>query len=173
MREECHIITSDGELYHYGVPGMKWGVRRDAQMLASSRRDKQVREAKNAYKAGKITKDARNEAIRSANLGKKKMLEKTKAQFANAKTDAERRRIENDIRNKATKEVSNVGLKRGAHVVNSIFGAANIASVGVSTAALAAVNPAFAGAAIASAAVGIAAEAGYRYLISKGIDRLK
>ena len=26
--ENKHILTSDGELYHWGVKGMKWGVRR-------------------------------------------------------------------------------------------------------------------------------------------------
>ena len=28
MEEYNYILTSDGELYHYGVKGMKWGVRR-------------------------------------------------------------------------------------------------------------------------------------------------
>lgn len=26
--ETAYVITSDGELYHWGVKGMKWGVRR-------------------------------------------------------------------------------------------------------------------------------------------------
>lgn len=37
-----YILTADGELYHYGVPGMKWGVRR-----------KQKREQKRLVKAQK------------------------------------------------------------------------------------------------------------------------
>ena len=28
MSETNYILTSDGELYHAGVKGMKWGVRR-------------------------------------------------------------------------------------------------------------------------------------------------
>ena len=41
IREEVittsdYILTSDGELMHYGVPGMKWGVRRASKQLAKA-----------------------------------------------------------------------------------------------------------------------------------------
>ena len=29
-----YILTQDGELYHYGVKGMKWGVRRSLGVKA-------------------------------------------------------------------------------------------------------------------------------------------
>lgn len=32
-----YLITSDGELYHYGVKGMKWGVRRSPEQLGHRR----------------------------------------------------------------------------------------------------------------------------------------
>ena len=41
-----YILTSDGELMHYGVPGMKWGVRRATKRLSKAttkeQRDKAV-----------------------------------------------------------------------------------------------------------------------------------
>jgi hypothetical protein len=170
--EKCYILTSDGELYHYGVPGMKWGVRMDARILANNRRNRRIREAKVAYKAGKMTKEARDAEIQSAKHDKKKMLNETKERFVKAKTDIERQRLASDIRNKTTKEVPNVTLKRGVHVVNALFGGVNAVSTGVSAAAMVMINPAFAGAAIASAAVGIAAEAGKRYAIQLGLDKV-
>lgn len=172
MNEDFYILTADGELYHYGVKGMKWGVRRDARLLANSRRNKRVRAARDAYKSGKMSKEARDKEITSAQREKKKMLANTKDRFAKAKTDSERVRLEQDIYDKTTKEVSNASLKRGAHTVNALFGAANAASVGLGAASILAINPAFAGAAVASAAVGIAAEAGYRYVVQLGLDKL-
>lgn len=34
-----YILTSDGELYHYGVPGMKWGVRRQEKMRLKAEKE--------------------------------------------------------------------------------------------------------------------------------------
>lgn len=167
-----YILTSSGELYHHGVKGMKWGVRRDVRLLANSRRNKRVRAARDAYKAGKISKDARKQEIKSAQLDKKKMLDKTKEQFANAKSDKERNALRADITNKTLKEVPNAGKKRGAAVVNALFGATNSAAIGLATYGLVAINPAFAAATIGAGAVGIAAEAGYRYAIQLGLDKL-
>lgn len=172
MSEEHYILTSDGDLLHYGVPGMKWGVRRDARILANSRRNERIREARDAYKAGKITKEARDKEIQSAQRDKKMELNKTKEKFTKAKTDTERERLASDIRNKTLKEVPNANLKRGAYAVNAMLGVANTASIGLATVPLLSVNPAFAGAILASAAVGVAAEAGYRYMIRLGIDKV-
>jgi hypothetical protein len=172
VTENYYIITSNGELYHHGVKGMKWGVRRDARLLSNSRRNKRVRAAQAAYKAGKLTKEQRDKEIESARQDKKKTLSKIENDFANAKTAADRARLKRDLANKTAKEVPNATLKRGASIANALFGGVNAASIGLASASVVMINPAFAGVAVASAAVGVAAEAGYRYVVQLGLDKL-
>lgn len=65
-----YILTSDGELYHYGVPGMKWGVIRWRQ--ASANRGIARREHKNEKlerKAAKYDVKAAKRAYKNVKKG--------------------------------------------------------------------------------------------------------
>ena len=53
-----YILTADGELYHYGVPGMKWGHRKASYASEKSA----YRQAKKDFKAAK-------KGVRKSGLG--------------------------------------------------------------------------------------------------------
>ena len=159
------------ELYHYGVKGMKWGVRRDAQLLANHRRNVDVRQARLNYRTGKITKEQKSEAIRRANAKKKKFLTDTKNEYESATSLSKKSQMEQDIVRKTAKEVPRASIKKGASLANRLISAWQIGQ-GLGTAAALASVP---GGAVLGAAVlaGTAAgAAGRAWLIDKGIDKL-
>lgn len=164
-------LTVNDEIYHYGVPGMKWGVRRDTRILANHRRNTEANILKEQYRSGNITKQQYKDSIRSVNLRKKKYLSDIENKFRNAKNDDERTKLGKNISNIAVKEVPNITVKRGLAVANQLFGTASIGGTAYTTIGLAAFNPAFATAYVGAGIVSAAAEAGFRYVTRSILDK--
>lgn len=161
----------NNELYHYGVPGMKWGVRRDTRILANHRRNTEATLLKEQYRSGKITKQQYKDSIRKVNLRKKQYMSDVENKFRNAKSNIERDKLGEDISNTAVKEVPNITIKRGLAVANQLFGTASIGSTAYTTLGLAAINPAFATAYVGAGVVTAAAETGFRYVTRSLLDK--
>lgn len=164
-------LTVNDEIYHYGVPGMKWGVRRDVRILANHRRNVAANQLKERYRFGNITKQQYKDSIRNVNLHKKKYLSDVENKFRNAKTNSERSKLSKDITIAAIKEVPNITVKRGFAVVNQLFGTASIGGTAYTTAGLVALNPTFAAAYIGAGVVSTAAEVGFRYVTRSVLDK--
>lgn len=157
------------DLQHYGVKGMKWGVKRDIRLIANSRRNKAVKEARDKYKTGRISKETRNARIKRANESKKNDIETMTNRMLNAKTDVKKARVENSISRTVVKEVPDYKVKRGATKVHKILSDSRIKGLGIASAVgIVTANPALA---IASAS-GMAVEIGAKYVTDIGIDKL-
>lgn len=159
------------ELYHYGVKGMKWGVRRDYRVLANHRQNEARRKVKNDYEAGKITKDEKKQRMREAKQTKKNLHAEMKTRFRNAKTKEERTALNNKIKEQAINEVPIRRVKKGINTVNKLITVGNISGALVTAGMAAAATPAIAPLALTSAGVVAASQLGRQAVVQWLNDR--
>ena len=79
-----YIITNDGELMHYGVPGMKWGVRRASKQLSKA-----------------TTKEDRDKALGKLNKHRSKAsakIEKLTKKRVQLQKDVDRHVLKSDVK---------------------------------------------------------------------------
>ena len=166
MDEKSKNLNNSEELMHYGVLGMKWGVRRNVRLLANRRRNKSVQKIKADYKSGKITKNQKKARIQKANTDKLSYIKDTKAKFKAIDNKQDYKKAENTIAIQTLSEVSAPTIKKGATTINKFLGGSHALGTfasGVATASV--LGPV----GLAVGAGGAAAEIGVHYLIQKGI----
>lgn len=161
------------ELMHYGVPGMRWGVKRNARVLTMHRRNINVKDVKNAYRKGQISKKERNVGIKTAKKDAKADLKQMRSEIRNVKTRKGLKEMKTDIKNQTLSEVPHSSLKKGLTTVNKMFSAATISGTAAVGAGLTVVGGAAASTVLPIAAAGVMVELGRKTIIQKGIlDKL-
>lgn len=163
--------NSTDELQHYGVKGMKWGVRRDVELVANRKRNAAVRKAKNSYETGEITKAQYKSAKKQAKSDKKDYMKNVKKDFE-GKTKAEQYKMSQNITKQAINNVPNRRLKKGIKAVNTALTVANIGEGVLTAAAFVTAGPAVAAAAGIGLVAGSIGELGRQYVVNRVVDRL-
>ena len=124
-------LTPTGELYHHGVKGMKWGVRRernklnkrtkrDLMMISDYESHNKLSSLKGQYDSGQIDKKQYKSSKKQIKFDQKQAEKEIKRLKANKSLEEARKKF-SETRNKAVSEIPNYELKRGVRTVNSLI----------------------------------------------------
>lgn len=130
----------NNEIYHYGVPGMKWGVRRTHAQVRTDTVNRQTKKLGQVSSLGKSTSNAFNEASNLAGRAAKsgKPSKKVRNELSKMSDQELRNRI-NRINMEQQYASLNPGtMARGAgHAANALAVIGSLAAIGGSVASMA------------------------------------
>lgn len=131
-------IIYNGELYHYGVKGMKWGRRRaarktykNAKNKAFSKYEREINDIEKGYKRGQMLSknDQAREARAESNY--KKAVAKAKSDYKQAKKEykqSDEYKQQADARKAAAKKVAK-GVAVAAAVLGTAYASKKVSDV--------------------------------------------
>lgn len=165
------VVKKNDELYHHGVLGMKWGIRRNSRVLANHRRNDAVRSIKNDYDLGKITKDKKRSLIKIENKKKLDFIKKDYKYSRTTKDEGALRKRYNAVAKETQSEVKGARLKKDLRAINVGAMGLGVTKIGAATVSLALGNPLLAGAVLTSGAINTAATVGLSKLVQYGLNK--
>lgn len=130
----------NNEMYHYGVPGMKWGTRRTPAQIRTDANSKQIKKLANTSKLGKSTSEAFSTASRLADDAARlaKPSKKVKAELSKMSDKELRERINRMNMEQQYANLNPSRISRGAsHASNALSVIGSLAAIGGSVAAMA------------------------------------
>lgn len=126
------------ELYHYGVPGMRWGVRRSSRELSAASNDRRKKELGAAKNIAKESSNAFREganAMRS--MGGNRPSKKVKKELASMSDQELRARINRMQMEQQYSSMKPSRVSRGASfAANTLSVAGSVAAIGGSIAGI-------------------------------------
>lgn len=134
------MTTNNNELYHYGVPGMKWGQRRTAAQIRSDDIRRQNRKLDGARDLGKNTSDAFREASKLADKAAKsgKLSKKAKNELSQMSDKELRQRLNRINMEQEYASLNPSRVSRGAsHASTALATIGSLAAIGGSIASMA------------------------------------
>lgn len=131
---------SNGELKHYGVPGMKWGVRRTKSEIGSDRLSRDTKKLANYKDLAKETSSGLREASKIANIANSgRKLSKSQKKTLDSMSDQElRAKINRMSMEQQYASLSPSAKARGLSAVGSFLEVAgSVAAIGSSAVGIA------------------------------------
>lgn len=133
-------MTKDNELYHYGVPGMKWGVRRTHAEVRTDTIKRQTRKLENVSNLGRNASSAFNTASDLAGRVSRsnKPSKKTRTELGKMSDQELRNRLNRIQMEQQYASLNPSRISRGAsHVSNALMTIGSLAAIGGSVASMA------------------------------------